>query len=202
MARPFLILPEQEKDIVKRYRSGETAVQITKTVAVSLTSIYRLLERNGIDRKFSLKGHKHTAEAKSKIAAGLRHSYATGKRKHRRGPVPPEWRAKLLKNIAKAREAARKYKPGDKIIDPRFGHVLVCVEPGQGTRNTNFMPEHRLIAGKALGRKLKRQEIVHHINGDPSDNRHCNLLVCTRKYHSALHARMWYLYQREHFAGE
>ncbi len=62
------------------------------------------------------------------------------------------------------------------------------------------MREHVLIAEAVLRRPLKRGEVVHHINGDKADNRRKNLLICTRDYHNWLHARMSYLYQREHFA--
>lgn len=49
--------------------------------------------------------------------------------------------------------------------------------------------EYRIIIGKALGRSLKNNEIVHHINMDITDNHNRNLLVCNRGYHQWLHAQ-------------
>ncbi len=49
---------------------------------------------------------------------------------------------------------------------------------------------HRWIVEKVLGRKLKKKEIVHHINYDKLDNRRSNLLVCpSQTYHMLIHAR-------------
>lgn len=62
-----------------------------------------------------------------------------------------------------------------------------------------FVFEHRLLAEKALGRKLRKDEDVHHVNGRRDDNRPKNLLICDSSYHHWLHNRMAQLYMLEHF---
>jgi len=50
--------------------------------------------------------------------------------------------------------------------------------------------EHRLIITKYLNRKLSRQELVHHKNGDRADNRLENLQIVTRSEHKKLHPNL------------
>jgi len=55
---------------------------------------------------------------------------------------------------------------------------------------------HVEIAERVLGRKLKPNELVHHINMDKFDFRNCNLLICTRTYHQYLHYAMALAYAK------
>lgn len=47
--------------------------------------------------------------------------------------------------------------------------------------------EHRLVMERVLGRKLRRDEDVHHRNEDRSDNRPTNLELRSHREHAALH---------------
>ncbi len=49
--------------------------------------------------------------------------------------------------------------------------------------------EHRLVVEANIGRRLKRNEVVHHINGDRLDNRLENLGVLLLSDHSSMHMK-------------
>lgn len=61
-------------------------------------------------------------------------------------------------------------KRGQGSINKITGHHMIYV-------NGRPRPEHRVVMEAALGRKLRRAEVVRHINGDLLDNRIENLRV-------------------------
>ena len=69
-------------------------------------------------------------------------------------------------------------------INKQTGYVMIKM-------NGKLVYEHRVLAEKALGRKLPRGAVVHHM-GEPDDNHgFCKLVICPdQEYHTLLHKRM------------
>lgn len=66
---------------------------------------------------------------------------------------------------------------GGKFINSKGYFEIYNPEHPNSTKQ-GYVLEHRLIMENHLGRKLKNEEIVHHVNGDIRDNRIENLLLC------------------------
>lgn len=53
--------------------------------------------------------------------------------------------------------------------------------------NGKYRKEHDLVMEKKIGRKLTKDEVVHHINGNKLDNRIENLELMTKSTHISYH---------------
>jgi len=67
------------------------------------------------------------------------------------------------------------------------GYVLIKKPNYPYTQKSGYIPEHKYKTEKKIGRPLKENEIVHHKNGDKTDNRLENLELMTRKQHVKHH---------------
>lgn len=81
-------------------------------------------------------------------------------------------------NKFQKRENNRNWKGGKS--KRQDGYIIIRV-------NGKYIKEHRYLMEKKIGRKLKKYEIVHHIDGNPSNNNLSNLLLLSLSEHTSLH---------------
>ncbi len=101
--------------------------------------------------------------------------YAGFPYRYRRGHAP------LLREHGSAHPAWR----GGRSID-YCGYVTVSA-PDHPAQNKGRVAEHRLVFEQAHGIRLKATDVVHHINGNRTDNRIDNLVMTTRSGHMFIH---------------
>ena len=83
-----------------------------------------------------------------------------------------------------------RWKGGRLQCSGTWSSYILAYAPGHPHAHNNYVLEHRLVAEQALGHVLDRKHDVHHVNGDPGDNRPQNLVVCeSRSYHFIIESR-------------
>jgi hypothetical protein len=61
---------------------------------------------------------------------------------------------------------------------------------GRNWKTKHTIYEHRTVIEKALGHKIPKGAVTHHIDGDKRNNAKSNLVLCpSQKYHYLLHIR-------------
>lgn len=79
------------------------------------------------------------------------------------------------------RETRKRFPAGSKKVNAQ-GYVTEKVSNGV------WKLEHTLVMEKKIGRKIKKGEVVHHIDGNRKNNRPSNLFLCRdRSHHNDVH---------------
>jgi len=62
-------------------------------------------------------------------------------------------------------------------VDSGYGYLMVLQKDHPYRNNRDYVMKHRIIVEKYIGRYLKSNEVVHHVNKNKKDNRIKNLMV-------------------------
>jgi hypothetical protein len=69
----------------------------------------------------------------------------------------------------------------------KAGYIVLWMPQHHRADAKGYVKEHIIVAEQKIGRELRDNEVVHHINRNKKDNRPENLAVMTRSQHSKLH---------------
>lgn len=79
-------------------------------------------------------------------------------------------------------------------ITTHSGYIMVKMPAHPDADCKGYVRQHRVVMEQILGRSLGSDEVVHHINGDKSNNSPENLQLMTHKAHVAHHhkGKQWW----------
>jgi hypothetical protein len=73
------------------------------------------------------------------------------------------------------------------LVKQDTGYIRVIYKNNDGSKYFKYL--HREIMENLLKRQLSTEDVVHHIDGDRSNNDEHNLLVCSRSEHRHYHSK-------------
>lgn len=74
------------------------------------------------------------------------------------------------------------------------GYVMIHIRSGHSNVGwDSYEREHIYLMEQHLGRSLSKSEVVHHIDGDKTNNNMNNLWLCDQSQHREAHASLQYL---------
>ncbi len=166
------VLDEYKTALALRYYDeGFTLRKIAEAFGVSAGAIYFRVKDAGKLRSgssaykysewsFTEEGRKRTLEAAKK-------------------PMSEETRAKISEQ--------RKLHGIGHTKKRKDGYIGVYFPEHPDANKEGYVMQHRLLMEQHLGRRLNKDEVVHHMNKDRADNRLENLCLMTASAHMSMH---------------
>ena len=152
--------------LIEAYTNGSSIAQLARDHGLSRSTVRYHLLKAGVLRSRT---------------EGVRMAAREGRLSGNKG-VPRKFSAEWKRNISAARVAhAEKYAAGVSVKPSGYVEITRGERKGQGL--------HRALMEMRLGRRLSSDEIVHHANGDRSDNRLDNLELMSRSEHTRHHVK-------------
>jgi hypothetical protein len=76
-------------------------------------------------------------------------------------------------------------------VSDGHSYTFIFRPNAHGKNKQGYVREHRYIIEKKLGRKLKKNEVIHHKDGNGTNNKLVNLFLCkSKKEHWQIHWRL------------
>jgi len=180
-------LYHNKKWLYQKYWGEKLSLQeIAEICDVSNTTIHRLMINFDIPRRSPSEAQRGMFCGPKNPMYGKKHTPETLKKMS-------ESRKGLLCGrdhpcYGKRGEKSRSWKGGRKVSTSGY---VVIFKPGHPYANSNgYIPEHRLVMERHIGRYLDFKELVHHIDSNRKNNVLSNLKILTRKEHTLLHHKI------------
>lgn len=169
--------------VMRMYAAGESAGAIAERFGCSSWLVLQTIRRN--DTQPKPRGKAKTQFTKEQIADIARY-YAAGVSQADVGLMFGVGQATISRVLREAGVKSKQHASGPLhgswnggISMNGDGYILESVPAADAfasmRNNSGYVPQHRLVMARHLGRPLYRHESVHHINGDREDNRIENL---------------------------
>lgn len=175
----------QEQKIVQRYQAGELIAEIARAFDCSTATIANIVKRHGLSVRSGVDLRYQWSDEDNATMLRLRREGWSQARIADRLGSTQEQVSRQLRRLGEP-QAFRALKRGGRATTSG-GYVYVRAEPGDTlaeslANGAFYVLEHRLVMARHLDRPLAKNETVHHVNGDKTDNRIENLQLRTGRH--------------------